>query len=457
MHARSVLAVLLLASPLAALGPAAGDAPPEAHVVIAVIDTGINPYHVEFRGTGPAMDPRAWVGYADDAAPLELCLGCATFSEAWTHDAALWGSVEAGRLYWFPGTRIVGAIRLAPDGDRFAEPTPVLDDLGHGTASASLAAGATLGACPSCWVVAVEGPGDAALAWALAQPWIDVVTNSWGLAANLDYPHGLGHDAGAGLTRALVEQGKTVLFSAGNGVEAAAAEPVPTVPEFLVPGESTYTSQYTGPDWVIAVGAVDPANGQPIAGSARPVDVVAAGLDVPAARSGSMTGTLRFTGTSASAPIAAGVFAQTLLEVRRALGDAAVGPRAAEVVASGPSVGAGPLSDGQLTRHELQRLVFGTARHCNAIDAVPCSAPDAWVMPRVPGWTAPTPAFAYPALVGYGIVDSASGSNAVAAALGSGAPPRPNVDRWAWADSLARQQLWGAWQPYGASVAELVG
>ncbi|MCA1814482.1 MAG: S8/S53 family peptidase [Halobacteriales archaeon] len=450
MSARAFALSLLLALPAVALALPAAPPVVTPHVVIAVIDTGIDPYHEEFAAPALTQDPATWLsGYPSGAQRLDLCLdahahpGCASFAGAVGHDAATWSSVQPGQLAYIPGTRIVGAVSVGSSDDGFTGAHRILDDHGHGTATASLAAGRTLGLCPACLLVVVEGPGDDALRWASEQGWIDIVTNSWGLVANLDWPPPpLGADT-AQRTKAMVERGQVVLFSAGNGFGNGLADPVTSEPDYLLPGESTYTSEYTGPDWLITVGAVD-AQGQPVAGSARPVDLSAAGVDAVAATL-SRSGEARFEGTSASAPIVAGAFGSTLLALRGALGDAHVGPRQGALAQGAAPLGtspAAPIADGRLTRGELERVVLGTAQGCSVgTCALRFDGPH-----RIWGWTMPALPVASPLEVGWGTVDAGTRDAAVRVGLGQlPMPLRPDVAMWADADSAVRQQLWGNW------------
>lgn len=480
MRAGSLLAVALLISPSAALAllalPPALAAVSDSQVVIAVIDTGINPYHREFLDASRTAHPSTYIaGYPPEALGLDLCLSlepaspCAELRGAVQRDLPKWQGVEQtrrladawGPLYWFPGTRVIGAVSLGEADDDYVAPLRIFDDQGHGTAVASLAAGRTAGLCPECLLVIVEGPGDEALAWAAAQPWIDIVSNSWGWQMNLGWPPPPLGTSNALPSRALVEQGKTVVFSAGNGPGFDTLPGVTDLGEYMLPGETTYTSEYTGPDWVITVGAVDPENGQPIAGTARPVDVAAAGIDVLAADGRFRSGTSPFSGTSAAAPLVAGAFGHVLLQSRRALGDAREGPRPGEVVAQGvapASAVAGPLGDGVLTRAELQRALYATARPCAAAPMQGCEGARApWPFPgRAWGWTLPTPPVAYPLMVGHGAITSATRDDAVRAVLGLDVPaPKPEAELWARSDSVLRQRLWGFWE-HGASLPGLL-
>jgi len=143
--------------------------------VIAIVDSGINPYHVEFQGAevNTSQHPSTHVtGYPDAADPLNL-----TLNRSVPYDVAVrqdsWDEVRGDHLYWIPGTKVVGAYHA---GGSLAGGTPILDDDGHGTASAAVAAGDRLGTCEDGLIVAVEGTEG--LSWALSQRWIDVVTNS---------------------------------------------------------------------------------------------------------------------------------------------------------------------------------------------------------------------------------------------------------------------------------------
>jgi PKD repeat protein len=248
---------------------AAGGLAGRSFAVIAVVDSGINPYHDEFRDPAFTAHPSTYIDrYPADAAALELSFDASQFSKAVSADEEVWDSVGGRTLYWIPGTRIVGAVSVEADGAN-----RILDDNGHGTATASVAAGATIGTCDTCLIVAVEGLGPEPLEWAMEQPWIDVVSNSWTLCLATCQPN-TGIMPGAPVstvdpeeTRQAVEKGKTVVFAAGNGMMNA----------FDVP-QVTYANAYSGPDWIVTVGAADADSGSTVAGTGRPVDVVGYGL-----------------------------------------------------------------------------------------------------------------------------------------------------------------------------------
>lgn len=440
---------------LAANADESGPNADQETVVIALPDSGINPYHDEFsEDTYPGdlnlqEHPSNYLeSYPGEAQRLDLSLEADYWGRAVGQDD--WQSVEEKELYWIPGTKIIGAYDDGSSvGTRGEDPTPILDDPedgllpGHGTRSASVAAGNTLGACERCLIVAIEGLFG--FEWALQQPWIDIVSNSWTRHANAGTPNGptdlspgyqIGLDDGgdASNLRAAVSRGQTVLFAAGNG----------NAQQFLTP-EQTYLSPYTGPDWTMTVGATykfDDEEGSRDEGivlaSGKPVDISSYGWgDIPAADHASTDGHSQHAGTSAATPIAAGVMGQTLWNARDALNDTTSTTRN-PVVAQGPATNGGLLDDGELTRAELEQAIKLTAQHTRNgwIGTRPLSVP-----------TFPLPNEALPALwaaEGWGVVAERTGANATDVILGDQPlPERPHDQRIADADEANREALWG--------------
>ena len=76
-------------------------------------------------------------------------------------------------MHWFPGTKVIGAVNFG--GSFFG------GNEAHGTKSAASAAGNLHGMCAECLFVLVrDGENGVGLKWAAAQPWIDIVSNSYG-------------------------------------------------------------------------------------------------------------------------------------------------------------------------------------------------------------------------------------------------------------------------------------
>ncbi|MFA5862450.1 MAG: PKD domain-containing protein, partial [Candidatus Thermoplasmatota archaeon] len=215
-------------------------------VVIGIVDTGINPYSREFAGelmpypeltafttadpshldtgdvaiyhktTGALLPftkhPSSYIpGFPTDAQAIELTLGGGYYR---SEDNAAWGTghskIALNQWYWIPGTKIIAAIDT---GDLDAGDTATItDEHGHGTASASVAAGNFVGTCKRCVLVFAEdfngNPdvfGD--------QPWVDFVSFSAGTLANygrpmIDEPN---------FAKAAAERGQTINVAAGNG------------------------------------------------------------------------------------------------------------------------------------------------------------------------------------------------------------------------------------------------
>jgi subtilisin family serine protease len=410
--ARSVAGVLLALTLVvqAARDPAAAAERPLAKrhfTVVAVVDAGINPYHLDFRRPELTAHPSTYIeGFPRTTTALRLDLeGAARRSGrgAYRRDSAAWDGVEFGKLYWIPGTSIVGAINLMPtrrNGDFY-------DSNGHGTAVASLAGGSIHGP-PSddILLVAVRNLAHG-LRWAATQPWIDVITNSW-----QDTPRTAGElQRSARLSRRAVRSGKVVCFSSGNNA----------APMLMLSSQ--------GPSWNVNVGAASGTTGGEHVYTNYPNDVL--GLaGVTAATAHSIDGEARFVGTSASAPNVCGRIATVLAETRAFLGDVIQGPHAGGLAAGQP--GRGYLDDGVLDRLELEDAVQSTA--VPAETSLP-DPQDPYAIPALPA--------AHFVRGGYGIVDNRSMRQAVRVILGdTPRPERTAEDAWiAFTDAL-RDALW---------------
>lgn len=450
---------------------------PGPQVVIAHIDSGINPYHRTFLDPSPLaqVHPSTYLpGFPADAPALRLSLDAPTYEDALLRDEALWAGVEAGRLYWIPGTRIVGAIRFEPGGadcpqEPLAAPTlpaplpavpvlpqevvcpdrPIVDEHGHGTMTASRMAGASESLCPACRIVSIEGLGPVGVQWAADQGWIDVQTNSWGSLLPATAP-GLTGDIRHAFASAA--QRMLVFAASGNGLGFQG-----------VVGEPTW-QQSTASLGVLQVGAHD--NARMTLYQGIPPHVVADGYGgwrANARHLDESSPSGETCCTSAASPYAAGGAAAMLLEARRALGHRGTGFREG-VGASGSAFGAGPLGDGVLALDELKRIVLTTAQprpvegihdglmhwagH-GAATQPPAAPPDpGWVSgnPYCPGcWALPAKwsdipreAPAWP-LIGYGAVDPTSLDLALRVLRGEGAMPlRPDEDQFFSVDATVR-------------------
>ena len=437
---------------------------PQPQAVVALIDTGINPYSPAFRDDSKLAykHPSKYIpGYPKDAEALRLSLDL-SYDDALKEDADVWKDVRRGRLYWIPGTRIAGALSLGAGGANCpVVPVPpansvqsgcdehlILDDHGHGTMTASRAAGAPNSLAPTARIVMIEGLGAQSVEWAAAQGWIDVQSNSW---VNLVPP-----PLPSGTTDAFASASKRMLTLAasGNGTAFLAGfAPTPTY------GLST------APPGVVIVGGHD--NGKMTLWAGAPPHIVAdAYAGMTATRSGDpMKPDPIACCTSAASPYAAGGATAIVLEARRLLGDESPGT-ADGLVACGEPTSKGPLEDGMFTLDELKEVLFHTA------EAHPAEGVDDgdvhWAGdPRAPDHveygpganpfcfgctTMPVPWQAVPAagdatyqLLGYGGINESSVTLAEKVLAGEiPLPERANADAQYEADQSLRDQLFSA-------------
>lgn len=418
-------------------------------VVIAFVDTGINPYHEDFRAPEFTHHPSKYIeGYPEDAAMLDLALSVADskgYAAARKQDEPDWVRVAPNELYWIPGTRIIGGISTGAG--QTVEPWQerrILDDQGHGTGVASVAAGRYFGSNPNALIVMVESLGEQSLEWATRQEWIDIVSNSWGNTANLP----LGDPA---MTAEATRRGQSIVFSAGNGATNTNSyelfpEPLPDPCKCKTPdSDNSMTDPWSGPSWQLTVGAASPINGQAHWWHSIPVDVSSFGSKWRAAAAFGVTSevdegneqTRDFGGTSCAAPITSGVLSSIIERARIELGDTRGGQRPDQVVAIGNRRAKvpkqGPLEDGKLTRLEAEELVQKTAFPVEA-DADKITW-DYAVRPTTP---------AYYVYQGYGVVDRASKELALRVLLGKEPmPDRAEVDTWIELTDTIRNTIWG--------------
>lgn len=375
-------------------------------VVVAVIDSGMNPYHWDFlaekmpqhnnAGSQDDLplqrDPATWIAghpgaqaFASyEALNLDVVAAAAdpqaVPSELHDQDIAEWSKIQysegssndAVHMYWIPGTKVIGHVAF---GSAFGlvEPTSsnLVDTLigpstgpvdtfaaeSHGIGSASVSTGNIHGTCPNCVLVYVHGPSERANEWVAAQDWIDVQTNSWGLSVT-GGPVRDNVYAGSNteVQRVAVERGQSWFQSAGNGLANA----------FTVPS-STLLSSQKGPDWIVTVGAIEPEGSS--VGHNRPVDISSLGTDYPSATGGgdAVTAEGDFSGTSNATPVIAGLYSEVLYRLRR-LFDGPSRSQSEGVIATGAAAcaAANPacaMADGQLTVHELQQALFLGAQY----------------------------------------------------------------------------------------------
>jgi outer membrane protein assembly factor BamB len=462
--------------------------------VLALVDSGINPYHAAFRD--PSVQARQHPctylpGYPCSAQALPITLDAPTYAEAYAQDKPLWDAVENGKLYWIPGTKVVGAIRMGSGGVDCpllqAPPLTIvrgdtaglgacpaerriLDDHGHGTMTASRAAGNEHSLCTDCRIVAIEGLGAAGVRWAADQGWIDVQSNSWlslvpppvaQLRTSTAIVPACQADLGAacltnpaGVPGSFQHAAERMLTIAASGNGAAyimGAAPTPT------------WALSTAAPGVLLVGGHD--NGRAALWSGAPAHVVADAFGGWAADHLS----LHAWGpdpiaccTSAAAPYAAGGAANLVLKARALVGDERTGARAGVLAQGIPVPGSPFLGDGALTLDEARAIFLATAQsHAMAGPddgllhwAAEPRAPTAGeLLPHGPGgnpfcqgciaaplqWSMVPPVGAGAPLVGYGAINPHSAGLAGLVLRGDAALPARTVeDAWFQAEGHLR-------------------
>jgi hypothetical protein len=444
-----VLTGALALSALPATG-SAGQPGPAVTAVVAVIDTGINPYHVTFRDDSPRAykHPSTYIpGFPKDAKALRISLGERDYWTAVSKDCKkVWSKVVPGELYWFPGTKIIGSISFNPPTTaNCALPEPsgasILDYGAHGTMTASRAASVEYGACKDCRVVMVQGFSSESVEWAADNAdWIDAQSNSWGPFLPIWDPAvgglGLWNDPDFVSTVESAAKKHLSFWASGNG----------TLTRFGAVGHPTIVDPRMTPS-IVMVGGHD--SGYINTWPDFPPHVVSDSCNSWAAYQDKIEESADDVGggTSGAAPFAAGEAAQILIEARRILGDTGTGVTKGSV-AQGPKglVSDGPLTDGRFTLDEWKEVVFKTAtprpkrQHedgsvCDQPLDVPYnSLPIKWE--DVPeGY----PEFLH---IGYGAVDAEAISLALKVIGGrESLPDRSTTDQYFELDAIARAAL----------------
>lgn len=278
------------AATTAALGTTSTDAP-EPRVVVAPVDSGINPYHEFFAVEESAVtqDVLDEFGITEDRI---IDLG-----ESYLADLAAgeYDDIVARQAYWFRGTNIIAQAdadhpgRPAPDG-----PRPFLpDDSGdtHGTGvTASVVTGN-----PEAIIYFVEGVSTFERD-AFEHPAVDIVTTSYGFATAAPLPLD-------GSYEGVVELGK---------LHAGATTNDPS----LAPVDGT-----GGPWWVLGVAGFEEgtSEGKQVLSGTFPDVVGDFTQDLPYCDI-CTSGTQSVGGTSFATPLTAGVASRVLLEARREAG-----------------------------------------------------------------------------------------------------------------------------------------
>lgn len=269
----------------------------EARVVVAIVDSSINPYHAYYYAGSPiypdvapsSVTPSVLseLGVApEDRVRLTRSGDIDADIQA---DADFWDRVERGRPYWFEGSNIV-AVSFCEESLRPLQPQVEKNPHGTGTSAAMLKAN------PEAVLLFVEAcadPDPVELKYVLEHPAVDIFSYSYNYGLPLTV---------AGAYSGVVERGKLMFQAAGN---------------YVVP--PTYQGG-AGSWWTIAVSGIDEQAGGQVATSAWLPDFVAEFTDTLPFCSDCEEEMLTIAGTSLSTPQAAGLTSRLLLELRRWLG-----------------------------------------------------------------------------------------------------------------------------------------
>jgi len=439
--------------------------------VVAIIDSGISPYHWDFLASkmpqakdddlsndlplSQAPDtwlpgfpsPSSFAGYQALNLTLEETAASRSIRTLDAADTAKWNEVKQTtatevNYYWIPRTKVIGALTFSATGKIHGSGTNPANTHGHGTSSVSV--GNLYGTCAECLLVFIQysgaANGEAAIDWAMSQPWIDVISNSYGFS--LAERDRLYSGSNTELQSQASERGQTIFFSAGNGMTNT----------FTIPNSTMFSSQ-EGPDWIVTVGAVTPTTEESYTGHGKPADVSGVGSGYPSSYASTTVGGRgsNFSGTSNAAPQVAGAYSKALYLARRDLAGASR-IQAEGVIATGGGFTCGEaradceLGDGSLTVGELRTRLFHGAVH----------TPGGMNVGGLAGGIPPVGETEF-LNEGHGTyLGKLRGDEPFAAELDrimgplegrSGVLTRPAGElQWMTVDSFCRQEIWGDWK-----------
>lgn len=269
--------------------------PADSRVVVAPVDSGINPYH-QFFAVEESSVTEAVLDEFRAELPEGATLRTIDLGESYLADVAAgkYDDIAAGDLAYFTGTNIIARSsitvdgRPAPDGDRPFLP----DDDGdtHGTG----VTGSVVRGNGEAVVFFVEGTANEGVAF--RHPAVDIVTTSYGFATAAPLPLDGSHEG-------VVELGK---------LHAGATTNDPS----LAPMDGT-----GGPWWVLGVAGFEEGSseGKQVFSGTFPDLTADFTQDLPYCDT-CREGTESVGGTSFATPLTAGVASKVLLDQRRAAG-----------------------------------------------------------------------------------------------------------------------------------------
>lgn len=282
-----------------------------SRAVVAVIDTGVNPYHPVYQRPGAVMPLSSFVNSTGLSPPASVVTlsGSGDYSARVAADDAIWDGMDAGEFVYFSGTNVFGISFHDPTAPAAVGDQRIRDFNGHGTWTSST----VLANFPDATIVMVQptvvssgaGAGftiaslEDALAWVVDQPWIDVVSISVGALANVP----LGGGTIPALEKDANDAGKVVVVAAGND-----PSPLPT-------------DSLDGAPWVLSVsGSQADGQAKEIFSSYLYSDYVSSFTVNAAAHDSTGGDYVSVSGTSFSCPTVAGTVAGIVHGVRSGAG-----------------------------------------------------------------------------------------------------------------------------------------
>ena len=339
-----------------------------SRVVVAVIDSAINPYHEAFyaggslySGAAPQAVTSAVLNEFGIAGSHILSLTrTGNFAADVAADAAQWRKVKRGERYWVRGTNLI-LVSFDDSGLPLLQPTAEKDPHGVGTSSALLAA------APQSVLVFVEGTTPDSEAFAFTHPAVDIVSTSYGTPGSIPL-------ASQPLTQSLegvLTQGKLHVGAADNS-----------------PALATFDGT-AGPWWSVGIAGLDTdSQGRELVSGTFP-DFLAAFTQTLPYCTDCEKGLETVSGTSFATPQAAGVAASILLQTRAQLGHSGgivTGAQGPVMVRSGGR---------EISVWQLRRALEQAAAQPAITDYQPSSPTSIPILPVLPalqtGWGVLTP------------------------------------------------------------------
>ncbi len=368
----------------------------QARAVVAVIDSAVNPYHEAYQTDNTIPDEiLATFVDAEGNPPVRVQLTQeGTWQERRDADADFWNNILPGQVYYFEGTRLMA----------LSYSNNIINGGSHGTGTTS----AVFNANPDAIVVLVQGTGQArAETWAATTPWVDILSESYGLYCGQPAAELIPGDSTAKNNKVAWDNGKVPVGAADN-------TPCPAMND----GTS-------GPPWVVGVSGDHPGGEgecrEPVSGN-FPDFTADFTQELPYGNNLDEYSTV--SGTSFSTPTTAGAYSRALLQVREAWGHE--GGIVDGALAIGPD-GERLTQIGLRDAFNRTATYFATAAVCDEMGSVPVNPAAPWVQ------------------MGWGHVDGETGDRAAAHILGiEEAPARP-AEAVAYMEGVYayRQQAWG--------------